>query len=104
MSGLNAKQNELLWRIVTNYTYEQQRDIFVEECAEGIKAVMKCKRANSSEEYGKATENLIEEVADVLIMAEQMRLYLGESAVDKVITAKLERQIDRIEEGSENGT
>lgn len=104
MSGLNAKQNELLWRIVTSYTYEQQRDIFVEENAEAIKAVMKCKRANSSEEYNAATANLIEEVADVLIMAEQMRLYLGESAVDDVITAKLERQINRIKEDSENGT
>lgn len=43
-----------------------------------------------------AFENLKEEVADVLIMAEQMRQYIGAETVDKIINAKLQRQLNRI--------
>lgn len=43
-----------------------------------------------------AFENLKEEVADVLIMAEQMRQYIGAETVDQIINQKLKRQLDRI--------
>ena len=95
---MSKELRELLWYIVRNYTFGQQREIFVEECAEAIQAAQKCKRANSPEDYEKAIEHCREEVADVLIMAEQMRYYLDEEKTDAVIKEKLERQIKRINE------
>ena len=87
--------------IVRHYDYDCQREIFVEECAEAIQAVQKCKR---SEVCTYAFANLVEEVADVLITAEQMRLYLGAERVDKAIETKVNRQIGRIEREIENET
>lgn len=71
--------NDKLERITANYTFGQQRAIFVEECAEAIKAVC---------------------------MAQQMRLYLGAEKVDSEIQRKLDRQIQRIreEQGNESDT
>lgn len=90
--------DEKINRIVNHYSFEQQREIFIEECAEAIQAAQKCKRANSIKGYETAVANLTEEVADVLIMARQMRYFLAEDKVDKIIRAKLERQINRINE------
>lgn len=85
-------------QIMTHYTFAQQRGIFVEECAEAIKAVCKVERAidSSHEVYVEKINDLISEVADVLIMAQQMRLYLGKDKVDAEIQRKLDRQIERI--------
>lgn len=90
--------NDKLERITANYTFGQQRAIFVEECAEAIKAVCKVERAadSSAEVYAEKMIDLISEVADVLIMAEQMRLYLGKDKVDAEIQRKLDRQLQRI--------
>lgn len=97
--------NDKLERITTNYTFGQQRAIFVEECAEAIKAVCKVERAaNSSlESYADKISDLIGEVADVLIMSQQMRLYLGAEKVDSEIQRKLDRQLERIKEETKNG-
>lgn len=95
---MSEELRELLWYIVRNYTFGQQREIFVEECAEAIQAAQKCKRAHDTDEYIKVIDHLREEVADVLIMAEQMRYYLGEEKTDAIIKEKLERQIERIKE------
>ena len=43
---MNAKINNMLTEIVKHYSFEQQREIFIEECAEAIKAAQKGKRAN----------------------------------------------------------
>ena len=96
--------NDKLERIVANYTFAQQRQVFAEECAEGIQAAMKLSRAETVDDYEKASDTLIGEVADVLIMAEQMRLYLGTGKVDAEIQRKLDRQLQRIkeEQGNEN--
>ena len=42
--------------------------------------------------------NLAEEVADVLITANQMRMCIGESVVDMAIDIKLDRQFERMKE------
>lgn len=97
---------EKIEQIAANYTFGQQRAIFVEECAEAIKAVCKVERAadSSLEVYADKISDLIGEVADVLIMAQQMRMYLGAEKVDAEILRKLDRQIQRIkeEQGNEN--
>jgi hypothetical protein len=39
---------------------------------------------------------VIDEIADVLIMAEQMRIQFGDKAVDDVILSKMDRQRTRM--------
>lgn len=95
---MTDKQNNMIKIIMSSYDYDQQREIFVEECAEAIQAVQKCKRKNYRIEPLQAFENFKEEVADVLIMAEQMRQYIGAKDIDKIIDTKLRRQIERIKE------
>ena len=56
------------------------------------------KRAKESKEYAECCENFIEEIADVLITAEQMKRFIGEIAVDLVIENKINRQLQRIRE------
>jgi NTP pyrophosphatase (non-canonical NTP hydrolase) len=92
---MNKDMLEKIMDVMKVHAFAEQREIFVEECAEAIQAVQKCKRDVNSDEYLKAVEHLREEVADVLIMAEQMRLFLGSDKVDEIITAKLTRQINR---------
>lgn len=84
--------------IVRYYDYDCQREIFVEELSEAILAVQKCKRNNTSVD---AFTNLVEEVADVLVTAQQMRLYLGSEMVDRIIKRKLDRQLKRMETENE---
>ena len=82
-------------RIITiaqHYGYEAQREQFEEECAEAILAAQKVKRRSSNENF----INLAEEVADVLIMAEQMRILISQNLIDEIIQKKLERQIRRM--------
>ena len=89
--------DEMIDKVMNNYTFEQQQEIFVEECAEAIQAVQKMKR--SDQETLDTLGHLAEEVADVLIMAEQMRRYIGKKTVDRIISEKLTRQLQRIESG-----
>ncbi|MDO4864031.1 MAG: hypothetical protein Q4A05_07665 [Ruminococcus sp.] len=100
--------NDKLERITANYTFGQQRQVFAEECAEAIKAVCKVERAadSSAEVYAEKMSDLISEVADVLIMAQQIRMYLGAEKVDAEIQRKLDRQLERIreEQGNESDT
>ena len=93
---MTKAQAEKLEIIALSYTYEQQREIFEEECAEAILATQKLKRyADNPVKYVMAQADFITEVADVLIMAEQMKIFLGD-IVNKEIDRKLDRQIERI--------
>ena len=80
-------------RIAEHYGYEAQREQLIEECAEAILAAQKCKRHGSKDNF----EALCGEVADVLIMAQQMRLLMSTTLIDRIVNEKLERQLGRIE-------
>lgn len=98
MEGYKHRHSDT--RIITiahHYGYNAQREQFEEECAEAILAAQKCKR--TSDDLFKYRENLLnlaEEVADVLIMAEQMRILISQSLIDEFIQKKLEWQIRRM--------
>lgn len=79
-------------RIAEHYGYEAQREQFEEECAEAILAAQKCKRHGSKDNF----EALCGEVADVLVMAQQMRILMGAKVIDEIIDKKLNRQLGRI--------
>ena len=62
-----------------------------QECAELIVAI-----TNFNEYRANAKEEVISEIADVTIMARQLRLVFGAEAVDAEIQRKLRRMKDRI--------
>ena len=80
-------------RIAEHYGYEAQREQLIEECAEAILAAQKCKRHGSKDNF----EELCGEVADMLIVAQQMRLLMSTTLIDRIVNEKLERQLGRIE-------
>lgn len=74
ISDLNIKNAE-------HYGYEAQSNQLVEECAELIQAVSKYRRARGTGQETPlkeqvALDNLIEEIADVEIMLEQIKYLL----------------------------
>ena len=85
--------------ISEHYGMMNQLEQTVEECAELIQAIQKWKRYKSLPI--KLALNVNEEVADVLIMANQLRHLMGEDFIDSIVNAKLERQIERIEKGGQ---
>lgn len=90
---LAGRSDSRLERIAYHYGYDAQREQFIEECAEAILAAQKCKRYGSNGSF----KALCSEVADVLVMAQQMRLLMGAKVIDEIIDKKLNRQLGRIE-------
>lgn len=71
-----------------------QIQMAIEECAELIDALCKFRRARCTR------EDVITEIADVLIMAEQMALAFGEADVEAEKKRKLTRLQERIDEAN----
>ena len=92
---------KILRKAIDTYGTEAQMMQCIEEMAELIQAINKYFRANTDEEMAKAYISVIEEISDVQIMLEQMRLLFGDKAVDEQITAKLGRLEKRLEGGAE---
>jgi NTP pyrophosphatase (non-canonical NTP hydrolase) len=91
---ISAKNKNIIY-VARHYGKASQLRMLAEECAELGKEALKairCKGANK--------ESLIEEIADVEVMVEQIR-YLFEISFEDTLTVKeqkLIRQIKRIEE------
>ncbi len=77
--------------IADHYGFTSQADMLIEEAAEFTQALNKLRRGNSE-----AYENIKEEVADVLVVALQLRLILGELDIDHIMENKIKRQVQRI--------
>ena len=79
---------ELQDRIVNTFGAEIQSTICMEECAELIQAISKMKRGKDNR------DNLIEEMADVLIAFTQLRVIYGvtDDELIKWLAAKQDRQ------------
>ena len=96
-------RNEKIKAIARFYSYEGQTEQLIEECAELIQAAQKIKRAASglSSTVKEKTQHMAEEVADVMIMCEQIKFYLAALddpiELDPIINKKLDRQLTRIE-------
>ena len=68
------ERRALLDRAITTYGAPAQMDMAVEEMAELTKALCKIKRAQAGCEVTAAIGNVIEEMADVQIMLDQLRI------------------------------
>ena len=107
---VEKSREEKIRKIGRHYGYDAQSRQCIEEMAELTQAINKYWRTelqygknlcnpwdgympDNSEEY----YNLVEEIADVQIMLEQMKFFLAAgNEVDEIIDEKLDRQIERI--------
>ena len=92
---MTQQEKDLYERNIKYHGIEQETTIAMEECSELIQAISKCKR------YGcinKDRENLIEEMTDVLIMIDELKIIYQISDVDisDIRQYKMNRQSYRI--------
>ena len=102
--------NEAIKKIADTYGYDAQSRQLIEEMEELMVAVNKYHRALElyDIEYESAfldirKDDIAEEIADVTIMLEQIKYLLNVSDTDinEIIEQKLNRQLERIENGLE---
>lgn len=105
---MTQEQLEKLNTIVTTYGDNPQVDMCLEELAELNKAcsdlqkvLLKYRRKTNGytkdEDVKEAKRAVIEELADVSIMVEQMKIIYGYEAVEQWIEFKINRQMDRLQ-------
>ena len=88
--------------IAEHYGYEPQSRQLIEEMAELTVAINKLWRKHeyysTSKELAEAHYNILEEIADTLIMILQIKYLIGvrEGELSEIIEQKLDRQIERI--------
>jgi len=87
--------DELAEKIIRHYGAEKQLVILAEECGELIQECCKCLRLGIP-----FSEDMIYEMADVIVMIKEFKAVMPEYYLDKLDEAigyKLQRQIERIE-------
>lgn len=91
---------EVLQQAVDTYGKEAQVDMAIEEMSELTKALLKHRRAERSPEawdYEKTRQNILEEIADVIIMLTQLAIiYGGREIIQQDINDKVERLEKRL--------
>ena len=90
------RERKLLF-LIDHYGTKKQQDIAIEELAELQKAIIKYRREPSD----KTKEAVVEEIADVQVMLEQLKMIFScRSKTDAIMDAKIDRQIKRVMDGS----
>lgn len=89
-------KKELIKKIIDKYGTQIQSNIAMEECAELIQAISKCLRSKELIPT-EVRENLIEEMADVMICLEQLKVifHVSEEELKFWIEAKENRLKNR---------
>nr|MDD3231059.1 hypothetical protein [Oscillospiraceae bacterium] len=90
-------RNVILNYAIEAYGIDHQQDMCIEEMSELTKAILKYRRADSDAEKCVIRENVIEEMADVQIMLDQMRIIFGDTSSQEEY--KLNRLWARMEAG-----
>ena len=85
---------------IEKWGIESQMLMAVEEMSELTKELCKFNRYKADKEKSKEIlDNIKEEIADVLNMAEQLEYYFGEEEIEKIRKQKIERTLKRIKGG-----
>jgi len=89
---------QVLLDAIHKYGRDIQIEIAIEEMAELIKALQKIKRGdpNNTTQWLNLLHNICEEVADVEIMIEQLKLIYPTSIIMDFKTAKIDRLKERL--------
>lgn len=89
----------IMQQAIETYGVQAQCDVAIEEMAELTKAIMKIRRvANDYEKTQSALDNLLEEIADVDIMIDQLKIMWGPREVGEYRRQKLERLERRLKD------
>lgn len=86
-------------KVIGFYGAEKQSLVHAEECAELIQAISKMRRVkDAGKDDAEAYENLVEEMADVLICLEQLQLIyeIPDHVIQEMVFQKCARQEARI--------
>ncbi|MDO5146930.1 MAG: hypothetical protein Q4D60_07990 [Eubacteriales bacterium] len=96
---MTAEERDVVFRrCICDYGTNQQIDMAIEEMSELTKALLKWKRARGKA-LTAARDGIIDELADVRIMARQMEIiFQCEDEVERRIDFKVSRQSGRLEE------
>jgi NTP pyrophosphatase (non-canonical NTP hydrolase) len=98
---MNKQELKIMKQAIEKYGVNNQMAKVQEECAELIQAISKLKRSGNSDHPGRtakaAMNKLYEEVADVQIMLDQIKLMYPSNAYDTIRTEKLARLEKRME-------
>lgn len=82
----------IMRQAIETYGVQAQCDVAIEEMAELTKAIVKIRRvADDYEKTQAALDNLLEEIADVDIMIDQLKIMRGPKRVEEYRRKKLER-------------
>ena len=82
------------------YGANAQIDVAVEEMAELTQALVKAKRYATDKDFDRFRDNVIEEIADVEIMLDQLRIIfdIDEALIEDVKEFKTDRLAKRLKE------
>lgn len=84
VSQETEERQEILLDAVNTWGVHAQTDMMIEEAAELIKAIVKLRRAgDDNERIRDALAGVLEEMADVQIMLDQMKLIYGDCAAEE---------------------
>ena len=92
---MTQTEKDLYERNIQYHGIEQETTIAMEECSELIKAISKCKRYGCVDKY---RDNLIEEIADVLIIINELQLIydISDNDIENIKKYKIDRMDYRI--------
>ena len=85
-------KRELVTAALVRWGAEAQIKMVIGECCELCSAIVDLDRGRLK------ASDVVDEIADVEIMLDFMRLYYGDSNVDKAVEKKLKRLAERLEE------
>ena len=89
----------IMQQAIETYGVQAQCDVAIEEMAELTKAIVKIRRvADDYEKTQAALDNLLEEIADVDIMIDQLKIMRGPKRVEEYRKKKLERLERRLKD------
>ena len=93
---MTPEEKDLYERNIKYHGIELETTIAMEECSELIKAISKCKRYGCEDEH---RDNLIEEMADVLFILDELKLIydISDDTIADTKKYKIDRQSYRIE-------
>lgn len=88
-------RTEILQEAIKKYGVESQCNVCIEEMSELAKELLKLRRESTQTGYKKRRKNIKEEISDVQIMIDQMRMIFGDT------TAQEEFKVNRLKERME---
>lgn len=98
---MTEEQKIAVHEIAAHYGIKSQEQVAIEECAELIQAITKSnRRVQNAKEFVERLGDIAGEIADVLIMCEQLAYLYGiEEIVKEQIEFKITRQMNRMRKG-----